>query len=181
MKKITAILLSLLLLTTSITGCSTAQLQYTANVATISAEADVLRMKYDNVRTLIINKKDVFPEEQYKELLMIDATMQMLIAKIGDITDPATLRTFSLNDIVYMWFLAKDGYLKSYNIVEENWDQLMPSEQMILISFKNSAEKTDSMISELLSNPNNEDINKSIVMISGMATIALKILPLILI
>lgn len=165
----------------SMEGCSTAQINYTANVASISGEATILTRKYEDVRALIVAKKDAFPADQYQELITVDSTMTMLIQKIGDVTDPNKLKQFSLNDIIYMWQLAKDGYQRSYVIVGQNWDKLVPSEKMIVLSFKDSAEKTDAMITELLKNPDNASINQTIIMITGMAGIALKLLPLILV
>lgn len=161
------------------TSCSKQHLKYTADVGIITSQVYDLTTKYSSVREVVKSNSSKLTQDEINELMLIDSSITLLIDKLKFISDPSKMKEFSLSDITYMHQLAQSGYKGAYKIAEKNLDNLSPTDKITLTSFKTSAEDIDRQIKEFIDNPDNANMNRTLMMLSGLATIIIKVLPLV--
>ncbi len=174
MKKI----ISVLVIAAFLFGCTAAQQQYAIKSAMITMETQELKKQYYEVETLIRSRQDdahVFTDEEWRSLLNVDATMDMLITKY-DAIERLDVASLNIEDVKFMWHLAAQGYREARSVVGGHMEEFSPSTQILLSTFDRQAEMTSEKINDLISDPNNENINQSLVMIAGALGLVVKLL-----
>ena len=159
-------------------GCSATQQQYGIQSGMIMAESSVLKTQYAQVEQLlrqVQKSKHMFSDEEWSKLLNVDATIDMLILKYEAITKFQSADV-SLSDITFMYNLAVEGYKTGREVIHAHWDEFQPSTQVLLNAFDRQAVQTSDRVRYLIENPSNQNINEALVLISGVLTVAVKML-----
>ncbi len=175
MKKI---IISLIVAAALLVGCSAAQQQYAIKASMISLETKLLKEQYVEVETLIRSKQDesmAFTDEEWRKLLNVDATIDMLLVKY-DAIEKLDVASINVQDVIFMWHLAAEGYKQARDVIQGHMEEFSPSTQILLSTFDRQAEMTSEKINDLVSNPSNDSINQTLVMIAGALGLAVKLL-----
>lgn len=181
MKKLIAMLLIIGVISAGMVGCSAHQKQYAIQTSMIGLETKVLKTQYADVEKLIRERQNrdpfnpLFDDEEWRKLLNVDATIDMLMVKY-DAIENMDIANMNIQDIKFMWQLAAQGYVQARSVIQNHYDDFNPSTQILLNSFDQQAEMTSERITELLNNPNNESINQTLVLIAGALGLAVKVL-----
>lgn len=167
----------LLLIILSMFGCTATQQQYALDSSKIAIESQVLKTQYASIEGLIRAKKDVFTDDEWRKLLNVDATIDMLIVRYDAIM---TMQGSTLNvaDVKFLWDMAATGYDQGREVITAHWDSFQPSTQILLNSFDRQAESLSDQIGELLNNPSNTNINQALVLIAGTLSVAIKMVSI---
>lgn len=162
----------------SLTGCTAIQQQYTIDSGMILLESEVLQTSYAKVEILIRNaqtEKNMFSDAEWRKLLNVDASIDMLIARVGNLTRFKTTNV-QLQDLTFLWGMAVQAYTEGRTVIYSHWNEFPPSTQLLLNAFDMQADMTGNRIEELLNNPNNKTITEALTLITGILSIAVKML-----
>lgn len=178
----------------SLSGCSSVETtsQYALDSSMIALEASTLAKQYENVERLlrraqkepdmytagewaVVDKKKMFTDDEWRKLLNVDATIDMLIMRF-DAIQKFSLSEVSIEDVKFMSQLAREGYKEGRGVIMNHWDEFQPSTKTMLNAFDKKAVHMNAEIDELIANPSNESINKAVTLISGVLSIAVKML-----
>ena len=157
------------------TSCTAAQQKYTINSAMTASELNSLKKQYVYVESLIRSKQTEFSEQEWNELLTVHATIELIISKVDSMVNLSSFDA-TPQEMSYLWRLAIDGYTRSRTILLAHWESFTPSQQIMLNTFDDHAKITNTRIDELLNDPDNAGINTSLILITGLASLALKLL-----
>lgn len=175
------LLLSLFVLTfISIQGCTQAQQNYSIQVGMLSTEASVLKDQYAVIEKLLRtaqSERHMFTDDEYRRLLNVDASIDMVIQRYTALTHLNTTN-INLSDVEFMWNLAASSYIDGRSVIKNHWDESEPSTQVLLNGFDRKASITSKRMDELLNDPSNANINQALVLVSGVLTIAIKMLSI---
>jgi hypothetical protein len=180
MKKLTVVFLIVGFISLNILGCTATQQQYAIQSSLIGIETQVLKAQYGQVEQLLRDHQSssyIFSEEEWRNLLNADAIIDILITKYTSLKETPEAM-LNVQDIKFMWQLTAVGYKQARGVVENHFSEFNPSTQMLLNSFDQQAAITDARITELLSNPNNANINQSITLIATALGLAIKIVSI---
>ncbi|RKY10482.1 MAG: hypothetical protein DRP56_00870 [Planctomycetota bacterium] len=161
-----------------IQGCTATHNQYAVSASMLAVEASVLKNQYKKVETAIRTAQDqkkMFSESEWRTLLNVDATLDMLVLKYEALTK-LQYAEVSLPDVTFMYRLAVNGYTQGREVVMAHWDEFQPSSQIMLNAFDTQAQETSGRVTELLENPDNENINEALTLISGILSLGVKML-----
>ena len=175
------ILLAIIILL-AVSACTVPQRQYALTSGMIGVEASVLRNQYSNVERALREKQEkdhIFTDEEWRKLLNVDAAINVLASKYDAIV-ALKVSEVSLQDVEFMWGLVAHSYKEARQVIMAHWSEFSPSTQILLNTFDNQAELTSDRINELLTNPNNKNINEAVVLLTGVMTTAVKMLALIM-
>lgn len=178
MKKVLALSVILAFSASSIIGCSPAIQSYVLDSGHIAVEASVLKNKYSNVEQLLRNtqeKKKMFSDAEWRQLLNVDATIDMLVMRY-DAISKFEMKEISVSDVKFMWGLATEGYRQASEVVTAHWDEFEPSQKIMLNAYDKEAHDINDKIEKLINNPSNENINNAVTLIAGVLNVAIKIL-----
>lgn len=159
-------------------GCSATQQQYAIQSTMIMAESSVLKAQYTKVETLlrqVQKERSMFTESEWLQLLNVDASIDMLILKYEALTQFQSA-DISLSDVTFMYNLAVEGYTTGRDVIYAHWDEFQPSTQVLLNAFDTQAVQTSERLKELIANPSNQNINEALMLISGVLSIAVKMM-----
>lgn len=162
-------------------GCSAKQQQFAIDSSIITVEASILESQYKQMEVLLRQtqeEKKLFSSTEWRTLNNVDATIDMLIMKYRAIIQLNT-SDMSLADVTFMYGLAVEGYTQGRDVIYAHWEEFPPSTQILLNAFDKQAEHTSTRIQELLDNPDNESITQTLVLISGVLSLAVKMLGLV--
>ena len=166
------ILIAVLLLVTS---CTSTQRQYALNTSMIAVESTELQLQYNNVEKIIREKRSVFTNNEWADLLMVDATIDALISRFDDML-AIDASKISMADVKMLWNMAAESYAKARSVIIAHWGEFQPSTQVLLGSFDRRANGISEKINELFTDPNNAKINQAMVLISGTLELAIKLI-----
>ena len=158
-------------------GCTATQQQYALDTSKIAVESSILKTQYAEVEAQIRAKREVFSDAEWRSLLNVDATIDMLIVKY-DAMLKLDASSISLADIKFMWDLSATGYDQARTVLVAHWDEFAPSTQIMLNSFDRQANDLSTQISGLLDNPTNDKISQALVLITGTLSLAVKMLSI---
>lgn len=161
-------------------SCSAAQQQYAVNASIVAVESSHLQKQYKEMEALLRQVQadtGLFTDEEWRQLINVDATIDILITRYETITSLSS-SSVNLRDISFMWELAAEGYTQGRDVIHVHWDEMTPSARVLLAAFDNQAAMTSERIDQLLNDPNNTNINQALVLISGILTIAVKMLSI---
>jgi len=178
MKKLIAVLLIIGFLWGGLLGCTAHQQQYAIQTSMIGIETKLLKTQYGEVEQLIRAKQmkeTTFTDEEWRKLLNVDATIDMLMVKY-DAIENMDVANMNIQDIKFMWQLAAQGYTQARSVIENHIADFNPSTVLLLKAFDDQAQMTSDRIDELLNNPNNANINQTLVLIAGALGLAVKVL-----
>ena len=173
LKSCTALFFAILLFV----GCTATQQKYAQQSAMVAVEAEVLKKEYARVEKLIRiaqDEKEMFSDEEWRSLLNVDASLDMMIAKYEAMIHLNT--TLNMQEIKFMWRLAVESYRQGREVIYNHWEEFRPSTQILLNGFDHQATLTSDRITELMEDPTNENINTILTLISNIATIGVKML-----
>jgi len=158
-----------------VSACTVQQRRYAIDSALLVTEAQTLKREYASVETTIRQKREVFTDEEWRSLLNVDATIDLLIQRFDAI---AQLRTesVSVSDIQFLWGLAVTGYDQARSVISNHWDEFSPSSQILLAQFDKQAEQTSVEMNRLVQDPTTENISKALTLIAGTLNLATKII-----
>jgi hypothetical protein len=178
MKKILVILLATSMLLTF--GCSQKQIQYSVDVAQINNEYNFLIARYDAISDLTGEKWDIFDIQDRDKLQTIDLNVVLIKAKVNQFRSTDFYQV-SPSSIGYIHTLARDSYLMAKEVYIKNKGSLSNSEIITLEMYNEQLIDLDNQISDLIENPDNQDINSVIMSILSLTGTGLKLLmPLML-
>ena len=161
-------------------GCSMTQTQFMLESSMIIEESSELKSNYTKVEALLRDKQErdaVFTESEWRKLLNVDATIDMLIARVDNIMRFNTTNV-SLTEIEFLWGLSVTGYNEARSVIFAHWDSFSPSTQLLLSTFDTKAEITSTMITDLMENPDNDSMTQALTLITGIVSIAVKMLAI---
>ena len=170
----------LLLLLAIVAGCSAVQRNYAFSSSMIAVEASVLKNQYKKVESTlraVQAEKGMFTDDEWRSLLNVDATIDMLILKYEALISLQSAEV-TLADVSFMYQLAVEGYTMGREVIMAHWSEFQPSTQIMLNSFDTAAQETSGRVTELLNNPSNSNINEALTLISGILSIGVKMLGL---
>lgn len=159
-------------------ACGPVSKQYAYDSGMVAVESSTLRQQYSNVERLLRQvqaDKHMFDEQEWRELNNIDASIDMLIMKYDALSRFKTPE-ISIPDIQFMYHLAAESYTRGRQIIYNHWDEFQPSTQLMLSAFDKQAEETSGRIQHLINNPSNKNINEALTLISGIVSVAVKML-----
>jgi len=78
----------------------------------------------------------------------------------------------TITDIKYLWVLAADSYVKAQGVVIAHWTEFSPVEQMLFEAFDQQAILANTRITQLLVNPQAQQIDTMMSTITTLASIA---------
>lgn len=171
-------LLVLIAILFSFAACTPTQQQFALDSSMILVESEALKTKYAKVELLIRNiqkEKHMFSNDEWRSLLNVDASIDMLIARIDNMMKFNT-NNVQLSDVTFLWGMAVQAYGEGRSVIYAHWDEFTPSTQLLLNSFDVQAEMTGNRISELLNNPSNQNMTQALTLITGIVSIAVKML-----
>ncbi len=178
MKKI---ILSIVLAFTLLLGaCSQKQLEYTADVAYVNYEYNIVAERFDIVRQMAASRWDVFSETEQNDLKAIDVNIAMIKSKADKLRSQEFYEV-QPSDIAFMYTLAVDSYDMSKAIAIAHRDKLTTIEMTQLEEFDLRVQNLDIKIQEILRSPDNASMNKAFVSTLSLAAMSLKlIIPMLL-
>jgi len=161
-----------------LTACGSIYQQYAIDSSMLTVEANLLKLQYTKVETILRQlqeDKHLFTDDEWNELLNVDSTIDMLIARIDGIIQFQSSE-ISLMDVQFMWGLAVEGYTKARTVISAHKDEIPPSSWALLDAFDTQAEMTNARIDKLLNDPSNSNITEALTLITGVIGIAVKML-----
>lgn len=171
--KIFAVIICVLLLS----GCAT-QSQFNLTSSMPLEEVSDLETRYASTETLLRKMQDdrkVFSESEWRTLLNVDATIDMLIARINNMMKFQDT-TVSMGEIEFLWGLSTSGYTDARGVIYAHWDKFTPATQLTLTNFDVKAEVMSTFITELMENPTNDNMTQALTVITGIINVAVKML-----
>ena len=160
-----------------LTSCAP-QSQFNLNNSMPLKEVSDLETRYASVEKLIRkmqNDRGTFSESEWRSLLNVDATIDMLIARINNIMKFQTT-TVSMQEIEFLWGLSTSGYTEAREVIYAHWSSFTPSTQLTLTNFDVKAETMSTFITELMKNPTDDTMTQALTVITGIINIAVKML-----
>ncbi|RLI66361.1 MAG: hypothetical protein DRO67_01260 [Candidatus Asgardarchaeum californiense] len=159
-------------------GC--AQSQFLLDSSVIMTESSELKDRYATVERVIREvqaEKQIFTDAEWRKLLNVDATIDMLIARVDNITR-FSAADVSMQELEFLWGLSVNGYTEGRSVIFAHWDQFDPSTQIMLNAFDAKAEATSTLITELMKNPTNDNMTKALTLMTGIVSLAVKMLAI---
>jgi len=158
-------------------GCAP-QSQFNLNSSMPLEEVADLETRYASVEKLMremqLNRK-VFSESEWRTLLNVDATIDMLIARINNIMKFQTT-TVSMQEIEFLWGLSTSGYTDARKVIYAHWGAFTPATKLTLTNFDVKAETMSTFITELMKNPTDDSMTQALTVITGILNVAVKML-----
>ncbi len=177
LKIISPLILSLFLVFQ--TGCSQKHVEYTIDMAMINADYNLLVERYDVLRAFVISKWEIFSEADKMKLSTINDNVERIINKV-DILRSSRAYELSPADIGYMYTLGKQSYIMSKEIYMNYEPQMSQYEILSIKMFDDRVKDLDKQMNDLMYDPQNADINYTLVSILTVVSVGLKIiLPLL--
>lgn len=161
-------------------ACTKQHLDYTVDLAMINSDYNLLVERYDTLRSLTLSKWEMFSTEDKIKLGTINDNVERIIHKAD------TLRSFQLYkvtpaDLGYMYTLGKQSYEMAREIYMTYEDQLSYSESLSIKLFDERLRDLDTQMTNVLEDPQNADINHTLISILAVASTGLKLLlPLVI-
>jgi hypothetical protein len=159
-------------------GCTTAQKEYAVQTSMIATDSAVLKDEYVKVEKKLreLQKtRNMFDENEWMTLTDIDASIDEFIEKFEHMSE-YDIATISVSEIKYLYNIIQMSYVEGKKIIASHWDEIPVENKINLEVFDEKASEIDSRIKELLENPDNENINTAMKLISGAASLTIKIL-----
>ena len=159
-------------------GCGTTYQKYALNSVSLARQTSAITSEYRQVEAALrqIQKtKHIFSDDEWRELLNVDAIMDMFISKLGFVRNSSGA---SLSDVRYMYGMVVDGYSRARQVVANHWDEFTPSTQVLLGLFDGRVHDANEEINNLLANPTNENVEQAVTLMSGIVGDILKTLAI---
>jgi len=167
-----AILVCVLVSMLSFSSCATPpQQQYTIDALMTVSEILVLREQYVDVVSLITANRHRFTSEELIALQSVQSSISLIINRFDAISD-VKAGVITITDIKYLWVLAADSYVKAQGVVIAHWTEFSPVEQMLFEAFDQQAILANTRITQLLVNPQAQQIDTMMSTITTLASIA---------
>lgn len=161
-------------------SCSTTQKDYAIQASSTMAQANYLRIQYDDVSAAVNKNISLFTPQEQKELVKIDGTFQMILTRLDNALN-LSVPTMTIADANYLYMLTKTTYSEARKVVENHINEFTPADKMRLEMFDQDWDTLSKQIESLLHDPTNKDISASLMLMGTLAGNALKIiLPLVL-
>lgn len=161
-------------------SCSTTQKHYAIQASSAMAQANYLRMQYEDISTAVNRNILSFSPQEQESLVKLDETFKMILNRMDNLFNKST-PTITLTDANYLYTLCKNAYIQSRDIIKPHLDEFSQTDKMRLEMFDNDVVALSEQIESLLHDPENEGISASLMLMGTIAGSALKIiLPLVL-
>ena len=121
-------------------------------------------------------EKQIFSNSEWRTLLNVDATIDMLISRISNIFRLSDGAGVSFKEIEFLWGLSTGGYRDARSVIFNHWDEFTPATQLVLNNFDTKAEAQSTIITELMVNPTNDNMSQALTLITGVISIAVEML-----
>jgi hypothetical protein len=170
----------MVLLLIAVTGCSTAMQNFVIDGTSLATQSATLKNQYANVEQAIRLRQTeltMFSDEEWRKLLNVDATIDMFIMKIDALTQFQAVA--SIDEISFMYQQVSLGYQQAREVIQGHWGELPADTQVLLQLFDQRTQDADEEITKLLENPDNDSVMKTISLVTGVLTIAVKMLGLV--
>jgi hypothetical protein len=169
---ITILFLSLLF------SCTSTQQQFSYKATSLAVNVDSLTTSYTKIKYLLETKQkesNIFTKEEWSKLLDVDSSVSLLMLKYQAIVK-LDVSNLNLHDVSLMWTITQDSYVKAKDVVTAHLDQFDSNSQMVLKIFDAEATSVSSKITDLLKDPTTENVQKSVVLIVNVLSLAVKII-----
>lgn len=153
---------------------------YGMNVVNLKYESVLIKNQYERIYTLITANESKFTEDEWAQLLDVHFAFTEAASRITEIMDdpkkvvpPAELR--QMYELVYI------GYTTARVIISGHKEQFTDYQWAQMESFDIKAAQYDKQVRDILDNPDNEDINKTLAVIIALGGAAYKyLLPVVI-
>ena len=159
-------------------GACAPQSQFNLTSSMPLEEVSDLETRYASVEKLLREmqaSRKIFSDAEWRSLLNVDATIDMLIARINNIMKFQTT-TVSMQEIEFLWGLSTSGYTDARKVIFAHWSAFTPATQLTLMNFDVKAETMSTFVTELMKNPTNDNMTQALTVIAGIINVAVKML-----
>lgn len=171
------ILLLMLLLPVS---CTQKQIDYTVDVAEINSEYNLLSMRYEKIKQLVLSKWEMFDEADQQTLEDIDDNVSRIQKKINEFRS-VQFYQMTPTEMGYLYTLASESYFMAKDLYLKYENKLTTSEALTFQMFDDNLSDLDKSVKEFIENPDNVDLNTILANIMSVTSTGLKIiLPMFL-
>lgn len=161
-------------------SCSTTQKNYAIQASSTMAQANFLRMQYEDVAAEVNRNIATFSAQEQESLVKLDGTFKMILSRMDNIFSKE-MPTMTVADANYLYTLCKGAYIQAAGIIRPHLDEFSAADKMRLEMFDTDVQALSTQIETLLHSPENKDISASLMLMGTIAGSALKIiLPLVL-
>lgn len=159
-------------------GC-VAQTRFNLTAPATVEEVTTLKTNYAKVEKLMRQiqiDRQIFSDAEWRTLLNVDATIDMLIARVDSIFRLSGGADVSFKEIEFLWGLSTNGYRDARSVIFNHWDDFTPATQLVLNAFDAKAEASSTLITELMRDPTDDNMSKALTLITGVISIAVEML-----
>lgn len=161
-------------------GCTRTQIQYTVDIAKINADYNLLEHRYTDLKELTIQKMGVIVIEDQATLIHIDSNVMRIKTKVDEFRSDQFYKVTPA-DMGYLYTLAKESVEMSRALYIKYEPQLTSSEAIKFKMFDENLKELDSLMIKVMEDPDNADINYTLMSILSVTSMGLKVLlPLVL-
>lgn len=165
MKKFIAMIMMVLFMSTSLTGCGTLfskeGLEYATNVIDLKAESTLIKKQYERIYNIIIERQDSFSEEEIAQLNDIHFAFSETAIRVGEMMDDP-INVVTPDELRSMYELAYIGYTNARDIVSVHKEEFTAYQWSQMIQFDAKAREYDVQVRKVLDNPDTADINMTL-------------------
>lgn len=159
-------------------GCSSIQMDYTLNLAKVTAFVTDLRYQYEQVEKVIIAVQPKMTEDERMTVDVAKIKFRDLINKLDSMAKLESYR-ISTFEMSYMWntVITERDRIRE-NVVRPHWMDFGIAEQYLLKMFDESIDRTDVEIKQLIANPTHDNLSRALDLMSTGLLFGVRVLGL---
>lgn len=171
-----------------IVGCSMISKQslnsarsYAIDSATVATEIAQFKGFYTMVEKSVRDKQErekLFTDDEWKQMLDLDESIEALLLKSSYIVK-FDYKNVQLYDVEFMWTMAQESYQRCEKIIASKFDSFTATEKLQLQVLDKQVKTMNKDIENLFKNPTNENITRTILLITNVLSITVKVVGLI--
>lgn len=183
MKKIVTFICVLVLLVSSVVGCSLFSKQgadYATSAVNLKLESTLIKTQYQKIYTVVQSNKAKFTDTEWQQLNEVNFAFTEASTRIeGVLKNPENVVTPV--ELKQMYDLAYIGYSEAKGILVNHKSEFTEYQWLELQNFDKQAVEYDKQVRSILDNPSTDDINKTLGIIIVLGSMAYKyLLPVLM-